>query len=90
MSVNVPFFDVCNSLANERYIDASFFEDQYDGWFCRFSFSDARGPYSAVVGLQEKINTAKHPAEDYEKRVRKICDTAIAKAHASRAKKMAA
>jgi len=90
MSVNVPFFDVCNSLANERSMDVSFFEDSFDGWFARFSFSDSRGPYSALVGFQEKVNTKKMPADEYDGRVRKLCSSAIAKAHASRIMRMVA
>lgn len=86
--IDVPFFNIINRLANARHMDVCFYEDEYEGWFARFSFSDMNGRYSAEVPYVDyakprNVLVGKYAA-DYEARIRRLCDKAISQAHSRR------
>lgn len=43
------FFEAAADWADRKAVDIKFSRDDMDGWFAILSFSDSRGPFSAVV-----------------------------------------
>lgn len=92
MSVNVPFFHACNSIAAQRGMDVSFFEDEFDGWYAKFAFADSRGPYSALVlfMVPKKPTKAAPRPPVFDDEVATAVMKAVTAAHKSRQPRIAA
>lgn len=48
------FFEAAANWADRKAVDIKFSRDEMDGWFAILSFSDSRGPFSAMVNEIER------------------------------------
>lgn len=87
---DIRFVSTCADWADSAHADMSFYRDGYDGWVAKISMSDARGTFSASVGMLPR--NGKHgdvlpetpPA--YEARIARALSHACAKARERRQK----
>lgn len=77
------FFEAAANWADRKAVDVKFARDEYDGWFAILSFSDQRGPFSAIVNAVEPT-PVRDP--DFQARIDKMMDKATVDARRRRIK----